>query len=253
MEDKKWECPECTAMKTERRRLAGERARQKRASQSKLARHARSSHLRICCQQPVPALQCTSMKLELWQLSGKRARQKRASQRQCLPGMSTATCIIASATAFTAREELLSIPCACTEVKVGVLKAILHGTHPTAPLCSNGHFYRPCKLALECTTFSKFGPGAVELLKACLTKQTCHALHFGCTHASFDCLSIISACFGLVCAPRDVAELESELARSAPHTVNLPGMHVATCSNVASAASTFLVRGTFHEAPLLRD
>ena len=42
MEDKKWECPEFTAMKIERRRLAGERARQKRASQSKLARHVHS-------------------------------------------------------------------------------------------------------------------------------------------------------------------------------------------------------------------
>ena len=34
-EDKKWECPECASMKNERRKVAVERARQKRAALGK--------------------------------------------------------------------------------------------------------------------------------------------------------------------------------------------------------------------------
>ena len=44
-EDKKWECPECTSLKNERRKVAVERARLKRVAQGRALIRSASTHV----------------------------------------------------------------------------------------------------------------------------------------------------------------------------------------------------------------
>ena len=44
MEDKKWECPECASLRNERRMVAQERARLKRAAQGKAGRREKKKN-----------------------------------------------------------------------------------------------------------------------------------------------------------------------------------------------------------------
>lgn len=74
MEDKKWECPECASLRNERRLVAQERARLKRAAQGKaVARQALQTssclkcwaHGAVCVKQacnPCMLKMCSTMK-----------------------------------------------------------------------------------------------------------------------------------------------------------------------------------------------